>query len=239
MRYSYAIILSLFVMLAITGAIGVFAYVSTGETVSVFRELANHHERVRNELSELESLINTSDRKFVLFARIDQIYEDDLRITFRYLKDQIDDIRNTSPIKSSLTQDKEFMQSAFEQFLRTHAERNTRPGAWKTAYSQLRRFLAAARTALSHLAGQNETNHSLTSYVKTAATMLNVLEIRVRQFADEQTATILEVVAPLNDAKKLLKNWMTIPRGWPSFRYLNNWGCYENPSPNLKPQPYF
>ena len=72
MRYSYAIILSLFVMLAITGAIGVFAYVSTGETVSVFRELANHHERVRNELSELESLINTSDRKFVLL--IESLY---------------------------------------------------------------------------------------------------------------------------------------------------------------------
>ena len=175
MRYSFVIILGLLALLAIAGAIGGFAYVNTGKTVSIFREIANHHERVRKEFSELERLINTADRSFILLTKVDQIYEADLKISFGHLKDRIDDIRDTSSIKSALTQDMESMQSTLEQFVRTHAERNTQPGAWKTAYSRLQRFLAAVRTALFHLARQDQTKHSLKSYIKVTAATLDDL----------------------------------------------------------------
>ena len=204
MRYSLVVITGLLALLAITGAIGGFAYVNIGKTVSVFRELASHHESIRNRYSEVEDLINTADRRFIILTRVDQIRASDLKTTFGQLKDRIDDVRNTPSVTSSLAQDMESMQSALAQFLRSHVKRNTQPGAWYAANSQLQRLLAAARTTLIRLESQVESNPSLTSNIKASAAILNNFEFRCRQFADQQTVAVLEVVAPLDDAIKII-----------------------------------
>ena len=118
MRYSFVVILSLLALLGIAGAIGGYAYISTEKTVPVFRQLANHHERVRENFSNLERLINIAGRRFILFTRADNIYGTDLKYTLQDFKDRIVDSRNSPSLGSLMTGEFNAIESALMQFLK-------------------------------------------------------------------------------------------------------------------------